>query len=103
MRAENPANFGSLSITLPVSMEGHGWTSIAAVSGNPAITINAFASPKPTAASGRSIQVGDARHQLMELIDGRLGQIRDVEVVWTVRPRQAKYFSLAARGAGDAS
>jgi hypothetical protein len=37
----DPANYGSLTITGPVSIEGHGWASIAAVSGSPAITINA--------------------------------------------------------------
>ena len=37
----DPANYGSLTITGPVSIEGHGWASIAPVSGNPAITINA--------------------------------------------------------------
>jgi hypothetical protein len=35
----DPANYGSLTITGPVSIEGHGWASIAAVSGSPAITI----------------------------------------------------------------
>ena len=37
----DPANYGALTITGPVSIEGHGWASISAVSGNPAITINA--------------------------------------------------------------
>jgi hypothetical protein len=37
----DPANYGSLTITHAVSIEGHGWASIAAVSGSPAITINA--------------------------------------------------------------
>jgi hypothetical protein len=37
----DPANYGSLTITGPVSIEGHGWASIAPASGNPAITINA--------------------------------------------------------------
>jgi hypothetical protein len=37
----DPANYGSLTITGPVSIEGHGWASIAPTSGNPAITINA--------------------------------------------------------------
>jgi hypothetical protein len=37
----DPANYGALTITGPVSIEGHGWASIAAVSGSPAITINA--------------------------------------------------------------
>jgi hypothetical protein len=37
----DPANYGSLTITHGVSIEGHGWASIAPVSGNPAITINA--------------------------------------------------------------
>jgi hypothetical protein len=37
----DPANYGSLTIGGPVSIEGHGWASIAPVSGNPAITINA--------------------------------------------------------------
>src|ERR1700688_3221620 len=37
----DPANYGAVTITGPVSIEGHGWASIAPVSGNPAITINA--------------------------------------------------------------
>jgi hypothetical protein len=37
----DPANYGSLTITGPVSIEGHGWASIAPVSGSAAITINA--------------------------------------------------------------
>ena len=37
----DPANYGSLTITGPVSIEGHGWASIAPVANNPAITINA--------------------------------------------------------------
>src|SRR5258707_15547025 len=37
----DPANYGSVTITGPVSIEGHGWASIAPVSGSPAITINA--------------------------------------------------------------
>jgi hypothetical protein len=37
----DPANYGSLTITGPVSIEGHGWASIAPVSGDNAITINA--------------------------------------------------------------
>ena len=37
----DPANYGSLTITGPVSIEGHGWASIAPVIDNPAITINA--------------------------------------------------------------
>jgi Right handed beta helix region len=37
----DPANYGALTITGPVSIEGHGWAAISAVSGNPAITINA--------------------------------------------------------------
>jgi len=37
----DPANYGSLTITGPVSIEGHGWASSAAVSGHAAITINA--------------------------------------------------------------
>src|ERR1700693_2076338 len=37
----DPANYGSLTIIGPVSIEGHGWASIAPVSGSPAITINA--------------------------------------------------------------
>jgi hypothetical protein len=39
----DPANYGSLTITGPVSIEGHGWASIAPVSGENAITINANA------------------------------------------------------------
>jgi hypothetical protein len=37
----DPANYGSLTITHGISIEGHGWASIAPVSGSPAITINA--------------------------------------------------------------
>jgi Right handed beta helix region len=37
----DPANYGSLTITHGVSIEGHGWASIAPVSGSPAITITA--------------------------------------------------------------
>jgi hypothetical protein len=37
----DPANYGSLTITGPVSIEGHGWASIAPPSGGNAITINA--------------------------------------------------------------
>jgi hypothetical protein len=37
----DPANYGSLTITHGVSIEGHGWASIAPVSGSAAITINA--------------------------------------------------------------
>jgi hypothetical protein len=37
----DPANYGSVTITHGVSIEGHGWASIAPVSGSPAITINA--------------------------------------------------------------
>jgi hypothetical protein len=37
----DPANYGSVTITGPVSIEGHGWASIAPVSGQAAITINA--------------------------------------------------------------
>jgi hypothetical protein len=37
----DPATYGSLTITGPVSIEGHGWASIAPVSGENAITINA--------------------------------------------------------------
>ncbi len=38
----DPANYGSLTITHAVSIEGHGWASIAPpVSGSTAITINA--------------------------------------------------------------
>ena len=38
----DPANYGSLTITHGVSIEGHGWASIAPASGGkPAITINA--------------------------------------------------------------
>ena len=38
----DPANYGSLTITGPVSIEGHGWASIAPVAGQAAITINAL-------------------------------------------------------------
>jgi hypothetical protein len=37
----DPANYGSVTITGPVSIEGHGWASIAPPAGQPAITINA--------------------------------------------------------------
>src|SRR5580704_9628539 len=37
----DPANYGSLTITSPVSIEGHGWASIAPPSSGNAITINA--------------------------------------------------------------
>jgi hypothetical protein len=37
----DPANYGSLTITHGVSIEGHGWASIAPVTGQAAITINA--------------------------------------------------------------
>jgi hypothetical protein len=37
----DPANYGALTITGPVSIEGHGWASITAVSDSAAITINA--------------------------------------------------------------
>jgi hypothetical protein len=37
----DPANYGSLTITRAVSIEGHGWASIAPVTGQAAITINA--------------------------------------------------------------
>jgi hypothetical protein len=37
----DPANYGALTITGPVSIEGHGWAAISAASGNQAITINA--------------------------------------------------------------
>jgi hypothetical protein len=43
----DPANYGSLTITYAVSIEGHGWASIApAGSGSAAITINAGTSDK---------------------------------------------------------
>ena len=37
----DPANYGSLTVTGPVSIEGHGWAAISPTSGNAAITINA--------------------------------------------------------------
>jgi hypothetical protein len=37
----DPANYGALTITGPVSIEGHGWASVAPVSGSAGITINA--------------------------------------------------------------
>jgi hypothetical protein len=37
----DPANYGSLTIARAVSIEGHGWASIAPVAGQAAITINA--------------------------------------------------------------
>jgi hypothetical protein len=37
----DPANYGSLNITHGVSIEGHGWASIAPALDNPAISINA--------------------------------------------------------------
>jgi hypothetical protein len=42
----DPANYGSLTITHAVSIEGHGWASIAPVSGGNAITINAGSTDK---------------------------------------------------------
>jgi hypothetical protein len=42
----DPANYGSLTITHAVSIEGHGWASIAPVANNPAITINANSTDK---------------------------------------------------------
>jgi hypothetical protein len=42
----DPANYGSLTITGPVSIEGHGWASIAPTSGNAAIHIVANAGDK---------------------------------------------------------
>ena len=37
----DPANYGALTITGPVSIEGHGWASIAPVTDQAAITVNA--------------------------------------------------------------
>ena len=37
----DPANYGSVIITHGVSIEGHGWASIAPISGGPAINISA--------------------------------------------------------------
>jgi hypothetical protein len=37
----DPANYGALTITGPVTIEGHGWASLAAVSRGAAIQINA--------------------------------------------------------------
>jgi Right handed beta helix region len=42
----DPANYGAFTITGPVSIEGHGWASFAAVSGQAAITINANSGDK---------------------------------------------------------
>jgi hypothetical protein len=42
----DPANYGALTITGPVSIEGHGWASIAPVANSAAITINANAGDK---------------------------------------------------------
>jgi hypothetical protein len=42
----DPANYGSLTITHAVSIEGHGWASIAPPSGGNAITINAGSTDK---------------------------------------------------------
>jgi hypothetical protein len=42
----DPANYGSLTITHAVSIEGHGWASIAPVTGQAAITINASSGDK---------------------------------------------------------
>jgi hypothetical protein len=36
----DPANYGSLTITGPISIQGHGWASSSAVSGEPVFTIN---------------------------------------------------------------
>ena len=43
----SPGEYGPLSITGPISIQGHGWASVTAASGN-AITINAGASDKIT-------------------------------------------------------
>src|ERR1700719_4476207 len=42
----DPANYGALTITGPVSIEGHGWASIALVSGSAAIPIAAIPGDK---------------------------------------------------------
>jgi len=42
----DPANYGSLTITGSVSIEGHGWASIAPIASQAAITINANAGDK---------------------------------------------------------
>jgi len=42
----DPANYGSVTITHGVSIEGHGWASIAPVAGNPAILVSANAGDK---------------------------------------------------------
>ena len=42
----DPANYGSLTITRGLSIEGHGWASIAPVSGQAAIIVNANSSDK---------------------------------------------------------
>jgi hypothetical protein len=42
----DPANYGALTITGPVSIEGHGWASIAPVTGQIASTINANSGDK---------------------------------------------------------
>jgi hypothetical protein len=42
----DPANYGSLTITHGVSIEGHGWASIAPIANQAAITINAGPSDK---------------------------------------------------------
>ena len=42
----DPANYGSLIITGPVSIEGHGWASIAPAANSAAITINANSGDK---------------------------------------------------------
>jgi hypothetical protein len=49
----DPANYGSLTITGPVSIESHGWASIAPPNNGTAITINA--------GSSASISIHDTR------------------------------------------
>ena len=42
----DPANYGALTITGPVSIEGHGWASVAPAANSVAISINADSSDK---------------------------------------------------------
>jgi hypothetical protein len=58
----DPANYGSLTITHGVSIEGHGWASIAPVSGHAAITINANPSD--------AVNVGDKINIIGVVLDG---------------------------------
>ena len=59
----DPANYGSLTITHGVSIEGHGWASIAPPSGGNAITINANAGDKINIIGVVLDGTGETNHQ----------------------------------------